>query len=104
MRVLMLTALLAGAPLAASTPAKYAKLDARSIRACATASGFKDAKLGKPVRFSDTLLVDARVVSGIYPQRHMKGALGTMLCLYNRKTRSVEVQEIALPVAVADTK
>jgi heat shock protein HslJ len=49
--------------------------------------------VAEPVRFSDTMLVDARVVVGVYPQPHMKGAAGTMLCLYNRRTGHAEAVE-----------
>ena len=42
----------------------------------------------------DDLAVDARIVSGVYPQDFMNGALGRMLCLYTRKSERAEVQEI----------
>jgi len=32
-------------------------------------------------------------VRGTYPQKFMKGAKGTMLCLYDRRTRRAEVAE-----------
>lgn len=44
-------------------------------------------------------MIDARLVTGTYPQAHMKGAKGTMLCLYNRKTRRAETQEAPAPIA-----
>ena len=46
-------------------------------------------------------------MTGTYPQSHMKGATGTMLCLYNRRTKRAEVQEMASavqPVAGTDIK
>jgi heat shock protein HslJ len=41
--------------------------------------------------------MDARVIEGVWPQPHMKGARASMLCLYNRKTKQFEVQELATP-------
>lgn len=77
----------------AATSSAYAALDRRSSAACAKASGLRDARVAEPVRFSDTTLVDARVVAGVYPQPHMKGAAATMLCLYNRRTGHAEAVE-----------
>jgi hypothetical protein len=78
---------------AASTDA-WAELDKASAAACIAASGFREAKVQPSVHFSDDVGFDARVVSGIYPQAHMNGASGKMLCLYGRTTKRVEVQEL----------
>ncbi len=78
----------------ASSPDAWAKLDADSAKACITASGLTKAKVSASTHFSDTSGYDIRVVSGIYPQKHMKGASGKMLCLYGRKSKLVEVQEL----------
>ena len=83
----------------ASTPDKWAKVDAASQSACIKASGLTGAQVGPAIRYSDDLFIDARVVEGIYPQPHMKGANARMLCLYNRKDKRVEVQELAEPTA-----
>lgn len=73
--------------------------------ACVKASGLTGAQVGPAIRYSDDLLIDARVVEGIYPQPHMKGSEARMLCLYNRKNKRVEVQELAEPTAkVAEVK
>lgn len=95
-RNLGFTAVVLGAlPFAhASTPEEWQKLDDASARACIAASGFLDAKAEPSLHFSDELAIDARVVSGIYPQQFMNGAMGRMLCLYSRKTERAEVQEI----------
>ena len=87
------------APSSASTPDKWAKVDAASQAACLKASGLNGAQVGAPIRFSDNMLIEARVVDGTWPQPHMKGAKARMLCLYNRKNKRVEVQELAEPVA-----
>ena len=83
----------AASPSQASTPAAYAALDGQSSAACIKASGLRDARVGGAVRFSDSFLVDARMVSGVWPQAHMKGAKANMLCLYNRRTKRAETQE-----------
>ena len=109
-RIFVLSALLASvfaAPLLASTPAAYAALDRRTSAACSAASGLRGTRVGPVARFSDNFLMDARTVTGTYPQSHMKGAAGTMLCLYNRRTRRAEVQEMApavQAVAASDIK
>ena len=109
-RSLIFSALLASviaAPLLAATPGAYAALDRQTSAACRAASGLHSASVGPVVRFSDRFLMDARTVTGTYPQSHMKGAAGTMLCLYNRRTKRAEVQEMAPamePVAATDIK
>lgn len=84
-------------PSFASTPESWAKLDTASQAACIKASGLTSATAGPPTRYSDKLLIDARIIDGIWPQPHMKDAKASMLCLYNRKTKKVEVQELATP-------
>lgn len=95
-RPIAFAAVLAGvSPVAqASTPEEWQKLDDASAKACIAASGFRDAKAEPSLHFSDELAVDARLVSGIYPQDFMNGVSGKMLCLYSRKTGRAEVQEI----------
>lgn len=95
--------LLTAAASFASAPDKWAKVDAASENACLKAAGLNGAKAGPPVRFSDNIMMDARVVEGTWPQPHMKGAKARMLCLYNRKNKRVEVQELAEPVANVTT-
>jgi hypothetical protein len=81
-------------PAQASSPDAWAELDKASAAACIAASGFKDARVEPSVHFSDDIGFDVRMVSGVYPQAHMKGAHGKMLCLYGRVTKRVEVQEL----------
>ena len=88
-------ALLITTPALASSEDAWAALDKASASACISASGFLKAKVFAPTRFSDAVGYDARFVSGTYPQKHMKGAKGQMLCLYARKAKTVEVQEQA---------
>ena len=79
----------------ASTSASYTALDRQTSAACIAASGLRAATVGPAIRFSDSFLMDARTVTGTYPQPHMKGAKGKMLCLFNRKTKKAEAQEMA---------
>jgi heat shock protein HslJ len=88
----------AAAPAFAATPDSYAKLDKASEAACLKAANLGGGVVAAPIRYSDRVGIDARVVTGIWPQPHMKGAKAKMLCLYNRKTKRVEVQELVEPV------
>lgn len=104
--VAAIAALAAAAPAFAATPDSWAKVDKASEAACLKAANLTAATVGSPVRFSDRTAFDARVIEGVWPQPHMKGAKARMLCLYNRKNKRVEVQELAEPataqVAVKD--
>ena len=91
-------AMLLAAPATAATPEAWMKVDRASEAACLKAANLGGATAGPPVRFSDRTGVDARVVTGTWPQPHMKGAAAKILCLYNRKNKRVEVQELAEPV------
>jgi heat shock protein HslJ len=85
-------------PAAAATPEKWMAVDKASQAACLKAANLTDATTGPPVRYSDRTGIDARIVVGKWPQPHMKGAAARMLCLYNRKTKRVEVQELFEPM------
>lgn len=62
--------------------------------ACHKASELKNAAtLGQPLLFSDTNGKTAILVTGTWRPAHMKNARATMLCLYDRKTRTAEIQE-----------
>lgn len=87
--------LLAAGTAHAATPASYASLDRASSAACLKASALRNGRVGPMTRFSDRAGMDARVVTGIWPQPHMKGAPATILCLYNRRAKRAEVQELA---------
>jgi hypothetical protein len=43
--------------------------------------------------FNDVTGVVALVVTGTFRSRHMRGATGTNLCLYNRRTNTAAVEE-----------
>jgi heat shock protein HslJ len=77
------------------------QVDKASQAACLNAANLNNAETGPPIRYSDRLLIDARVVTGTWPQPHMKGAKAKMLCLYHRRSKRVEVQELAYPIPPA---
>ena len=94
MKQIILAALLLSGPALASSPDAWAKLGAKAAAACAKASGFRDPLVSSAtVRFSDLLGLDMRLVAGVYPQPHMKGARGQVLCAYDRRTGKTEVQD-----------
>jgi len=91
-------AMLLVAPTTAATPDAWAKLDKASEAACLKAANLGGPTIGPPIRYSDRTGIDARLVTGAWPQPHMKGAKAKILCLYNRKNKRVEVQELTEPV------
>lgn len=96
-KALMLAGLaIAAVPAVAATPQAYEELDRTSSLACLRASGFRDAAYApEPLRFSDRIGVDARLVTGTYAQSDMKGKQGMVLCLYDRKSKRAEVVDAA---------
>ena len=90
--ILALGLIAAGAESArASSPDAWAELFKRASAACAKASELKKVRTGKPVDFSDKVLV---IVDGIWPQPHMKNAPARFACLYDKRSRTAEVAEL----------
>ena len=82
-------------PAAASSDDAWAEHEKKVAEACFAASGFKDAKAHtKLMIFDDSVGMDALVVEGEYPQEHMKGEKGMMLCLYNKATDTAVTTEM----------
>ena len=72
----------------ASSPAAWSAHDREVASACTQASGLKQAAVtGQPMVFDDSLGMTALVVTGRYPQPHMKNQPTRVLCLFDRKTR-----------------
>ncbi|WP_077047249.1 hypothetical protein [Pseudomonas sp. KK4] len=90
--LLCLTAL---TPLAhASSPDAWAAYDKTVLASCTKASGLKNAKpVGNAAQFDDRVGYTAVLLQGQYPQKHMKGAQGTELCLYNKQGKTAYVTE-----------
>ena len=78
----------------ASSPDAWASYDKAVFTSCTKASGLKDAKpVGNAAQFDDRVGYTALLLQGQYPQKHMKGAQGTELCLYNKKNKTAYVTE-----------
>ncbi|NUU36225.1 hypothetical protein [Pseudomonas sp. C2B4] len=78
----------------ASSPDAWAAYDKTVLASCTKASGLKNAKpVGNTAQFDDRVGYTALLLQGQYPQKHMKGAPGTELCLYNKKSKTAFVTE-----------
>jgi hypothetical protein len=62
-------------------------------RGCIKASAFARPRVSNMIVFDDATGVVAMLVTGTHPQAQMKGAVRTNLCLYNRRTKKVAVEE-----------
>ncbi len=82
-------------PASASSDAAWEQMFASAKKACIKASSLIKAKASEPVVFSDNVGYVALLVSGTYPQKHMKGQKGQMLCLFERKTGKASTEEAA---------
>jgi hypothetical protein len=80
-------------PALASTDAAWAASSKAGKAACIAAANFARPSVSAPLNFSDQVGRDAMLVRGMYKQRFMKNAWGTMLCLYDRRTHRAEVVE-----------
>ncbi|MCZ8374414.1 MAG: hypothetical protein O9342_03465 [Beijerinckiaceae bacterium] len=85
---------LAGQQAFAASDDAWKELWKKSEAACLKASGFNQAKAQSPVDFEAAVL---RVVTGRYPQPHMKNAPGTVYCLYDKKSGKAEIAEPSAP-------
>ncbi len=91
---LLVTATLAVTPpVSASSPIAWSEAVSAARNACVKASGLNDAAASAPVHFSDRIAQDVILVTGHFPQKAVKGKPGTMLCLYDRRTKRAETQE-----------
>ncbi|CDF94625.1 MULTISPECIES: hypothetical protein [unclassified Pseudomonas] len=78
----------------ASSPEAWAAYDKAVLASCIKASGLKNAEpVGTAAQFDDRVGYTALLLQGQYPQKHMKGATGTELCLYRKKTKTAHVTE-----------
>lgn len=90
-----LVALSLSSPAKASSDDSWEKMFAAAKKACIEASSLTKAKASEPVVFSDDVGYVALPVSGTYPQKHMKGQKGQVLCLFERKTGKANTEEAA---------
>jgi hypothetical protein len=78
----------------ASSAEAWAAYDKTVLASCTKASGLKNAKpVGNAAQFDDRVGYTALLLQGQYPQKHMKGAQGTELCLYNKKSKTAFLSE-----------
>jgi hypothetical protein len=84
--------LLAVSPSHASTPGAWQTLFAAAGQRCLVASGLLEAKASaQPADFNDEVVI---LVTGMWPQPHMKRAAAQMLCRYNKANGQVQVIEL----------
>ena len=83
----------AAGPALASTDAAWTASNRAGRGACIAAANLARPSVSAPLNFSDQVGRDAMLVRGMYKQRFMKNAWGTMLCLYDRRTHRAEVAE-----------
>ena len=90
-------ALAAQVPDAAATPDAAGALNRASEAACLRAAAHDDARISAPTRYSDSLMVEARLVDG-RPAGAAPAEIGataervTLLCLYHRGTGQAETR------------
>ncbi|WHS61310.1 hypothetical protein [Pseudomonas sp. G2-4] len=78
----------------ASSPDAWVAHDKAVLASCLKASGLKNAEpVGTVAQFDDRVGYTALLLQGQYPQKHMKDATGTELCLYRKKTKKAYVTE-----------
>jgi hypothetical protein len=93
--VITFAAVMMAAPASGSSPEAVTAYEKEVAGACFRASGFKDARAHtKLIPFDDAVGVDALIVEGEYPQEHMKGQHGEMLCLFNKASRTAVTSEL----------
>ncbi|MFZ9311573.1 MAG: hypothetical protein ACO24O_08745 [Arenimonas sp.] len=72
----------------ASSPSALSTYQKEVVSKCGTASGLKSPKLvGDVVEYDDSIGYSAALISGTYPQPHMRNAPGHSLCLFNKRSR-----------------
>ncbi|HEX8469304.1 MAG TPA: hypothetical protein VF620_16030 [Allosphingosinicella sp.] len=84
---------LAAGSASASTPAAWAELQRRVERGCIQASGLVQPRVSNMIVFDDRSGAVALLVTGRLPQRQAKGASTAKLCLYDRGTKRVAMEE-----------
>jgi hypothetical protein len=80
-------------PATASTPQAWKQMQRQAERGCIAASAFARPRVSNMIVFDDATGVVALLVTGTHRQAYMKGAVGTNLCLYDRRTKKAAVQE-----------
>ena len=84
---------LAAGSATASTPAAWAELQRRVERSCIQASGLLQPRVSSMIVFDDRSGAAALLVTGRLPRSQAKGVSTAKLCLYDRKTKRVALEE-----------
>jgi hypothetical protein len=104
---LLMAASVAGMAVATS-PAAWSAHDSEVAAHCVQASGLKNARAaGLPMVYDDRLGLTALLVSGHYPQAHMKNRPGRVLCLFDRRKREAFVtyaEQLSITAAPASSR
>ena len=88
-------AALATMPALASSSDAWAEHEKAVNDACVAASGLTDARpLSQIAMFDDSIGYDALLITGGYPQEHMKGQTAMMICLFNKADGKASVSEL----------
>lgn len=78
----------------AASDQAWAEHDKAMTKACVAASQFKDAKpASTPAEFDDRVGYTALLLTGHYPQKHMKNQKGSELCLFDKQRKAAFVTE-----------
>ncbi len=90
----LLTAVAGVRPAAAASPVAWADHRREVVNACLQVTELRNARpAGELIEFDDTVGQTALLVTGTYPQKHMKGRRGQVLCLFDKRTRYAQVAE-----------
>lgn len=78
----------------AATPEAWTEHKKAVLTSCMKASQLKQSRPASGlIEYSDQLGLTAVLLSGRYPQPHMKNQSGRELCLYDKKSRAAFVSE-----------
>ncbi|NHT75600.1 hypothetical protein C8J35_11026 [Rhizobium sp. PP-F2F-G38] len=91
--LLTLAILMTATAVHASSDDAWAKLNLKIAETCAAASGLKHAHVSEIIQFDDTLGKVATLVSGVFPQKALKGAHGKMLCIFDKTSGKAWIDE-----------
>lgn len=93
-RYILLACAMASGLAQASSSQAWNEYRQQMLKDCLAASQLKDAHArGKPAEFDDRVGYSVLLIEGVYPQKHMKRATGTELCLYDRAHKQAFVSE-----------
>jgi hypothetical protein len=82
----------AAGPTAASTSEAWSTHAGEVVSACEAASGLNQPHAaGELIEFDDSVGYTAVLIAGRYPQPHMHGAPGRVLCLFDKRTRHANI-------------